>query len=101
MILWLIVLVFVTNGAFSILLALKAGDRRRRQWRSTVELFGQAERPLWMHLRRHVVEGKDFSWADGLAPIATIGINEDFTMLSEEEVAEAVRMAKATEGEVE
>lgn len=51
------------------------------------------ERVIHAHIREHVLREKDLSWAVGVPPIATFGIKSDATLMSDEEMEEARRIA--------
>jgi len=86
------------------LIMFKAGYWRRKQRHQYQEMIDQylnAERVIHAHIRAHVLRDKDFSWAVGVAPIVTFGIKPDYSLMSDEELGEARRMAEVLQAEEE
>jgi len=67
--------------------------RSRSRYEYLIELLCGFEETFERHVREHILREKDWSWGIGVSPIATFGIKEDFTLMTDEELNEARRMA--------
>lgn len=87
--------VLVLNVAIAIMLILML-RKQRKYYRKFIDQYLNAERIMHGHIREHVLRERDLSWAVGLPPIATFGIKADGTLMSDEELTEARRIARET-----
>lgn len=72
--------------------------KQRRNHDKLIDVYLNAERVIHAHIREHVIRERDMSWAVGLPPIATFGIKSDGTLMSDEELEEARRIAAKMPG---
>lgn len=86
-----VILVLNVAVLITLLLILR---KQRRHYQSFIGHYLNAERVIHAHIREHILRERDLSWAVGLPPIATLGIKADGTLMSDEELAEARRIAE-------
>jgi hypothetical protein len=84
-------------GVFLRIIAERGYRKQYQNYRKFIEQYLNAERVIHAHIREHILRERDLSWAVGLPPIATFGIKADGTLMSEEELAEARRIARETD----
>lgn len=95
----IVVAILVGTGIFNVFCYVDRRSRKRHEF--ALELVLRYMDLYDAHIRRHLLEDKDWSWAEGASPIATIGIKEDFTLMTDEELREAQRMAGESERKTE
>lgn len=88
-----VILVLNVAVLITLLLVLRKQLRHYQSYQELIEQYLNAERVIHAHIREHVLRERDLSWAVGLPPIATFGIKADGTLMSDEELAEARRIA--------
>ena len=87
--------ILVLNAAvlLTLLLLLYKQNRNYQSYQEFIEQYLNAERLIHAHIRAHVLRERDLSWAVGTPPIVTFGIKSDGTLMSNEELEEARRIA--------
>ena len=86
----------VVVGFILSLISSRLYHKQRLEARTLIDEYLNTERLIHAHIRGHVLREKDLSWAVGVPPIVTFGIKSDGTLMSDEEIEQARRIA--TEG---